>query len=110
MFCSASVWKRYSLPIRRGVARARLARSADGEVEAGAAQKARRGDDAVPRTLVERARAPDPVEEVGRTTPGLQDAEVQPFGPGGPLGLRLAPGVGRAFDVTEHRLGLAREP
>ena len=43
--------------------------------------------------LVERRGAADPVEVLGRGVAGLEDADAEPLGPVGALGLRLAPRV-----------------
>ena len=91
------------------IAGARLARAEDGEVDPGALQEPdgalRRGAGA----LVERARAAHPVQVLRGGLAGLEDAHSEAVGPVGPLGLRLAPGVGGALDVAQHRLGLGGE-
>ena len=68
-----------------------------------------RRDRRLARPLVERRRATDPVEDVGRRIAGLEHAHAELVGPRGALDLRLAPRVRRLLDVAQHRLGLGRE-
>ena len=92
-----------------GVARARLARAEDGEVDAGGLQQLRGRLRGRLRALVVGGGAADPVEHLGGRLPRLQHAHVEPLRPVGALGLRLAPGVLRALDVAQHRLAVRRE-
>ena len=91
------------------VARARLARAEDREVDAGRLEQLRRRLGRRLGALVERRRAADPVEHLGRRVARLEHAHAEPLRPRGPLGLGLAPRVGRALDVAQHRVGLGRE-
>ena len=91
------------------VAGARLARAEHGEVDAGGLQELRGRLGGRPGALVERGRAADPVEHLGRGVPWLKNAHVEALGPVGPLGLGLPPGVLGAFDVAQHRLAVGRE-
>ena len=93
----------------RRIAGARLARAEDREVDAGRRQQLRRRLRGLPRALVERRGAADPVEDLRRRVAGLEHADVQALRPRRALGLRLAPRVRLALDVAQHRLRLARE-
>ena len=93
-----------------GIAGARLARAEDGEVDPGRLHQLRGRLGRRPGALVERRRAADPVEHLGRRIARLEHAHAEPLRPRGPVGLGLAPRVGRALDVAQHRLGLGREP
>src|SRR5947209_2145762 len=64
-----------------GVAVARFARAEDREVDARLLHELRRRDGRAPRALVERGRAPDPEQDLGRRVAGLEDAEAQTFRP-----------------------------
>ena len=94
----------------RRIAGARLARAEDREVDGrGAVSSFAVDARALPRALVERRGAADPVEDLRRRVARLEHADVQALRPRGALGLRLAPRVRLALDVAQHRLGLARE-
>ena len=108
-FCSASVWNRNSLPIRRAgspVQSSRGPRIAN-DTPARCSSSATGSRD-VAGAFVERAGASDPVEVLGGGA--VHDRHVQPLGPVGPLRLRDAPRVGPALQVAEHRARLGREP
>src|SRR6266478_7010373 len=87
----------------RRIAGARLAWSEDGEVDAGLLEQPRGGDRGLLRTLVERRRAADPEEDVGRGFAGVEHADAEAVSPMSALRLRLAPRVARPIDVAQHR-------
>ena len=93
----------------RRIARARLARPEDRDVETRGEQELRRRDRRGARALVERRGAADPVEDLGRGIARLEDANAEPVRPRRTLGLRLPPRVRPALDVAQHRLGLGGE-
>ncbi len=86
-----------------GIAGARLARSEDGEVDAGLLEQLRGRYCGLLRTLVERRRASDPEEDVGRGFAGIEHADAEAVRPMSAVGLRLAPRVARPIDVAQHR-------
>ena len=95
-------------PARR-IAGAALARPEDREVDPGCLQQLRGRARALARTLVVRRGAADPEQHLGRRVAGLQHPHVEAVRPGRALGLRLAPRVGAALDVAQHRRGLLGE-
>ena len=93
----------------RRIAGAALARPEDREVDAGGRQQPRRRCRCAPGALVERRRAADPVEHLGRRLARREDRHAELAGPVGPLRLRAPPRVRRPFDVAQHRLRLGGE-
>src|SRR6185437_5282537 len=91
------------------VAGARLAAAQDGEVDAGLLEQLRGGDRRLPGPFIERRRAADPEQDLGRLLARLQDADVQTLRPLRAVALWLAPRVGPAVDVAQHRRRLVRE-
>ena len=87
----------------RRVAGARLARAENRDVEARRDEERGGRARSLAGALVERRRATDPVENLGRRVAVLEHANVEAVGPDCPLRLRLAPRVRRATDVPEHR-------
>src|ERR1035441_2245934 len=127
-FCSANAWNTYSLPILRAGSPVQLSRGpriakstparrsslggdsagvpARAATDAGPLEQLGRGLRGRPRALVKRGGAAHPVQVLWRRIAGLEDAHSELRRPVSPLRLRLAPGVGRALDVAQHRLGL----
>ena len=93
----------------RGVACARLAWPEDREVDTRSLEQLRGRYRRLLGALVERRRAADPEQDVGRRLPYREHANTQPVCPMCPIRLRFAPRVGGAIDVTEHRRGLRGE-
>src|SRR5712691_12269990 len=81
----------------RWIASARLARSEYREVDAGFLEQLRGRDRGLLGALVERRRASDPEEDVGRGFAGIEDTDAEAIGPVGAVRLRLAPRVGGAI-------------
>ena len=92
-----------------GVAGAGLARAEDREVDPGRLHELRGRLGRRPGALVERRRAADPVEHLRRRIARLEHAHAEALRPRRAVRLGLAPRVGRALDVAQHRLGLGRE-
>ena len=109
-FCSANAWNTYSLPIRRAGSPVQLSRGprianstpafCSSLAVASAVRRARSSNEDAQPTQYRYSGAGSPGSRI--LTPELRR-------PVGALGLRLAPGVRRALDVAEHRLGLRRE-
>src|SRR6202521_2350681 len=77
----------------RGVARARLARAEDREIDARAQQQLGCRDGALARPFVEGWSAANPEENVRCSVARLQDADSKSICPVGAVGLGLAPGI-----------------
>ncbi len=90
-----------------GVAGAGLARTEDRDVDSRGEQQLHRRLGGAPRTLVERGRAADPVQNLGAgSLPARARGRRGRSAQAARSVLRLAPGVRAALDVAQHRLGL----
>src|SRR5712691_13187068 len=97
-----------SHPPRR-VAGARLSWPEYGEVHTRLLEQLRGRDGALARALVVGRRAADPEQDVGRLFARLEHMDAEPVRPVGAVRLWLAPRVGGAIDVSQHRRGLGRK-
>ena len=89
-----------------GVARACFARPQNRKVDARLLHQLRGRHRGFSRALVERGRAADPEKYLGRDLARLQHTNPKAFCPLHAVGLRLAPWVGSAVDVAQHRARL----